>query len=136
MFKDRDPARLVDSHVLQQGIPPDLCPLPALDPAYPRNTGIPLAPNVELLEDSEQGPPGPALEALFATLKRQGLEAVGLMPGAPPQVAQLIEGATEPGMLADLLVVDGDPLEDVTILQDRARLRLIVKDGVIVKNNL
>jgi imidazolonepropionase-like amidohydrolase len=45
-------------------------------------------------------------------------------------------GLLQKGMLADLLVVDGDPLEDVTILQDRARLRLIVKDGVIVKNNL
>jgi len=40
----------------QQGIPPNLCPLPALDPANPRTTGIPLAPNVELLEDNIEMP--------------------------------------------------------------------------------
>jgi imidazolonepropionase-like amidohydrolase len=45
-------------------------------------------------------------------------------------------GLVRAGMLADLLVVDGDPLQDVSILQDRARLRLIVKDGEIIKNSL
>ena len=32
--------------------------------------------------------------------------------------------------LADLLLVDGDPLADIAILQDRAALRMIMKDGV------
>jgi imidazolonepropionase-like amidohydrolase len=45
-------------------------------------------------------------------------------------------GTLREGMLADLLVVSGDPLLDVTVLQDRARLRLIMKDGAIVKNTL
>lgn len=39
-------------------------------------------------------------------------------------------GLIEPGYLADLLLIDGDPLADVRILQDRARLALIMKDGV------
>ena len=45
-------------------------------------------------------------------------------------------GTLREGMLADLLVVDGDPLQDVAILRDRTRLRLIVKDGVLIKNAL
>lgn len=45
-------------------------------------------------------------------------------------------GVLREGMLADMLVVDGDPLQDITILQDRARLRLILKDGEIIKNSL
>ncbi len=45
-------------------------------------------------------------------------------------------GVLRTNMLADLLVVDGDPLEDVSILQDRARLRLIMKDGAMIKNTL
>jgi len=45
-------------------------------------------------------------------------------------------GVLREGMLADLLAVDGDPLQDVSILQDRSRLRLIVKDGALVKNSL
>jgi imidazolonepropionase-like amidohydrolase len=45
-------------------------------------------------------------------------------------------GALHEGMLADLLAVDGDPLRDVGILQDRSRLRLIMVDGEVIKNSL
>jgi imidazolonepropionase-like amidohydrolase len=45
-------------------------------------------------------------------------------------------GRLRPGFLADLLVVDGDPLADVRVLEDRARLRLILKDGAQIKNTL
>ena len=45
-------------------------------------------------------------------------------------------GVLRAGMLADFLVVDGNPLEDVTILEDHSRLRMIVKDGQIYKNSL
>jgi len=38
------------------------------------------------------------------------------------------------GALADLLLVDGDPLADIAVLQDRNALRLIMKDGVLHKN--
>ena len=38
-------------------------------------------------------------------------------------------GRIAPGFLADLLLVDGDPTGDVAILQDKHRLRAIMKDG-------
>lgn len=38
-------------------------------------------------------------------------------------------GQVRQGFLADLLLVDGDPLKDVTILQDRTKLLAIMKDG-------
>jgi imidazolonepropionase-like amidohydrolase len=38
-------------------------------------------------------------------------------------------GQVRTGFLADLLLVEGDPLEDVAILQDAGRLRAIVKGG-------
>ena len=41
-------------------------------------------------------------------------------------------GGVAPGMLADLLVVDGDPSEDITILQDQSKLEQIILDGSIV----
>ena len=40
-----------------------------------------------------------------------------------------ITGSLTPGKSADFLIVDGDPLADLTILQDRARLLAIVKEG-------
>ncbi|RPH77788.1 MAG: amidohydrolase family protein, partial [Candidatus Rokuibacteriota bacterium] len=42
-------------------------------------------------------------------------------------------GVVTPGALADLLLVDGDPLADIAILQDRRALRMIMKDGVLHK---
>ena len=45
-------------------------------------------------------------------------------------------GVLRAGMLADFLVVDGNPLKDVRILENRDALRLIVKDGVAYKDTL
>ncbi len=42
-------------------------------------------------------------------------------------------GLVKPGHLADLLLVDGDPLADVDILQDANRLLAIMKDGAFHK---
>jgi imidazolonepropionase-like amidohydrolase len=46
-------------------------------------------------------------------------------------------GVIEEGAYADLLIVDGNPLEDVRILEDyQNNIRLIMKDGVVYKNTL
>ncbi len=45
-------------------------------------------------------------------------------------------GAVEAGYLADLLVVDGDPSEDLAVLTDRANLAAIVKGGEFVTCSL
>ena len=42
-------------------------------------------------------------------------------------------GVVTAGALADLLLVDGDPLADIAILQDRNALRMIMKDGALHK---
>jgi imidazolonepropionase-like amidohydrolase len=38
-------------------------------------------------------------------------------------------GEVKPGMLADLLLVDGDPLDDITILQNKSKIPVVMKDG-------
>lgn len=46
-------------------------------------------------------------------------------------------GVIEVGAYADFLLIDGNPLEDVSILADyESNIRLIMKDGVIYKNSL
>ena len=43
-------------------------------------------------------------------------------------------GVVAPGAQADLIVVDGDPLQDLSLLQDQgARIPLIMKAGAFVK---
>jgi imidazolonepropionase-like amidohydrolase len=41
-------------------------------------------------------------------------------------------GTVTPGAVADLLVVDGDPLADVRVLNDPARVWLVMQEGTIV----
>jgi imidazolonepropionase-like amidohydrolase len=46
-------------------------------------------------------------------------------------------GVVEVGALADLLLVDGDPIANITLIEDPAKnLVVIMKDGVIHKNAL
>jgi imidazolonepropionase-like amidohydrolase len=46
-------------------------------------------------------------------------------------------GLVEEGALADLLLVDGNPLDDISLIADPARnFKIIMKDGVIYKNTL
>jgi imidazolonepropionase-like amidohydrolase len=42
-------------------------------------------------------------------------------------------GAVKDGFLADLLLVDGDPLANLAILRDPKRILAVMKDGVFAK---
>lgn len=42
-------------------------------------------------------------------------------------------GTLQEGMLADMLLVDGDPLQNISLLQDHDKLVMIMKDGQIHK---
>ena len=53
----------------------------------------------------------------------------GEIMGRPGELGVVAEGA-----LADLLLVDGDPLADIEVLQDRDAIRMIMKDGVLHKS--
>src|SRR5215469_2668167 len=41
-------------------------------------------------------------------------------------------GTLEPGKVADLLVVDGNPLQNLRILADKRKIKLVFKDGQVV----
>lgn len=43
-------------------------------------------------------------------------------------------GTLETGKLADMLVVDGNPLKDVRVLQDKDRVGMVMKNGEVVVN--
>ena len=40
-------------------------------------------------------------------------------------------GTLEEGKLADLVIIDGNPLEDITVLQDHKKIKAVMKDGLI-----
>ena len=39
-------------------------------------------------------------------------------------------GSIEVGKAADMLIIDGDPLSDISILRDRSKIKHVVKDGI------
>jgi len=45
-------------------------------------------------------------------------------------------GTLEVGKYADVLVVEGDPLKDITLFQDRSNIQLVMKGGEIMCNQL
>ncbi len=75
-------------------------------------------------------------------IRREVMPASSLIQSATLKAAELFNMSDEIGTLAegyraDLLIVDGNPLEDITVLQDPERyLKVIMKDGRIYKNTL
>ena len=66
-----------------------------------------------------------------------GIPAMDVLRAATSVAARAIGrgerfGTVKPGMEADLLVVDGDPLADMRVLQDEARLNMVFQDGEMV----
>ncbi len=72
-------------------------------------------------------------------LQAQVMGPLGALMATTKTNAEIIRqednlGTIEAGKLADLIVVDGDPLKDIALLQDRDKLSLIMKGGEIYKN--
>ncbi len=74
------------------------------------------------------------LEHLMTYLGMSAMDALkaGTIYAAVATGMQHEIGTLEEGKYADLLVVDGDPLADIQVLQDKARLKVIMKGGQVV----
>jgi imidazolonepropionase-like amidohydrolase len=83
-------------------------------------------------------PHGTYAKDLWIFVKVLGFSAMDTLVAATRLGGELMGrpgelGVIRAGALADLLVVDGDPLADIAILQDRQALRVIMKDGALHK---
>ncbi len=86
-------------------------------------------------------PHGDYAKELEVYVRHAGVSPLEVIKWATRNGAELIGmgdqlGTIEPGKLADLLVVDGDPTVDITVLQDKSRLLGIMKGGELVKDAL
>jgi len=80
-------------------------------------------------------------EELEFYVKVAGMDALDVIRWATVNGAELMGrghelGRVAAGMLADLLVVDGDPVADISVLRDGSRIAAIMKDGSFVKDGL
>jgi len=72
----------------------------------------------------------------FVVMVKLGLTPLQSIQSATINAADLLGwsdkmGAVEPGKWADIIAVDGDPLQDVTTLE---RVKFVMKGGEVVKN--
>ena len=66
----------------------------------------------------------------FGFTPAEALHAATMLGG---ELMGLPVGQVKAGYLADLLLVDGDPTADVTLLQDKARIAMIMQGGALYK---
>src|SRR4029079_16030766 len=76
------------------------------------------------------------------TIRREVFSPLEILRQATSNNAEMMQlkgqlGCVAPGALADLIVVDGDPLADIgRIAEDWKHLRAIVRGGELVRNDL
>jgi len=81
---------------------------------------------------------GPSIHREFALMKESGLTPAEILRSATWDAARALgtvgdTGAVAPGMRADLVLLDANPLEDIANLQ---RVHRVLKDGVIYDPNV
>jgi imidazolonepropionase-like amidohydrolase len=88
--------------------------------------------------DSGVGPHGENAEEL-ALMVEHGMSPMEALVSATSRAAQLLGladrlGTIERGKLADLILVDGDPLARIDTLRDRSAILLVMKQGRVYKD--
>jgi imidazolonepropionase-like amidohydrolase len=81
---------------------------------------------------------GQATASRFPVLHEAGMPSLDVIRAITTNAAEMLGwqdrvGAVEPGKLADLVAVAGDPIADITELE---RVRFVMKDGQVVRNDL
>ena len=81
--------------------------------------------------------PGPDNAMELQLLTELGMSPMAVIQAATKVNAEIIMrddlGTIEPGKLADLIVVSGDPLKDITLLRDPENVKLVMQGGEIKK---
>jgi imidazolonepropionase-like amidohydrolase len=101
-----------------------------------RRAGVKMALGTDLFRAPKQ------YQAEELLIRAEALPAAEVLRSATLVGAEVVGmagriGRVAPGYLADLLVVEGDPLADLGVLQDQgARIAMILKGGVAAKDRL
>ncbi|MGZ3673017.1 MAG: amidohydrolase family protein [Ktedonobacterales bacterium] len=91
--------------------------------------------------DSGVGPHGGNARELSLMMEHGGMTAMQAIVASTRSAAELLRlddqlGTLAVGKLADVLVVNGDPLADIRVLEDKQNLALVLKGGVAIREQL
>ena len=128
---------------VEQGYPDDVAePSLAIMDIYPETLKRARAKGVRMALGSDCGmrnltPHGEnatELEMIVQLVGVSEMEAIELATRRGAEALQLEDsvGTLEVGKLADIIAVDGDPLQDIGLLKDRSKIALVMKQGEVV----
>lgn len=82
-------------------------------------------------------PPQQVVPLVTHVMKGEGIDNKTILLSATSEAAKALGqknlGTLEKGKIADLIMIDGNPIQDISALQN---IELVVKDGVVVTNHL
>jgi imidazolonepropionase-like amidohydrolase len=83
----------------------------------------------------------PANAGELVCFVRSGMTPMQALQAGTSWAAESIDwedriGTVKKGKLADLIVVNGDPLAEIKVLTESARIALVIKDGAIAANRM
>ena len=95
-------------------------------------SGVKIAFGTDTSYDPEMGNNAVELE-IYVSLGMSPMEAIQSTTSLAAEAIGMSNeiGTVIPGKLADIIAVDGNPLTDIKVLQERKRIVLVVKDGDI-----
>lgn len=101
-------------------------------------SGVKFTAGSDMWFDYPEKTRGEATAIMFGALKDLGIPPADVIRAATVNAAELMGwtdrvGTIQPGKLADVIAVSGNPLVDVTELE---RVQFVMKDGEVVKNTL
>lgn len=97
-----------------------------------------LAAGVKIAFGTDAGPFPHGTQAIeFEWMTRYGMSPLAAIQSATINAADLMGwadqiGAIEPGKLADMIAVDGNPLDDIKQLE---KVKFVMKGGKVVRND-
>jgi len=82
--------------------------------------------------------PGVAYE-IYTYFKHGGMKPMDAIISATKTNAENCAlpdvGTLEKGKKADIILVKGDPVKDISVLQDRKNIRMVIKEGTVLVEN-
>ncbi len=92
--------------------------------------GVKMAMGTDTQLDPEMGSQAIELE-VYVEYGMTPMEAIQTATGNAAEALQISRdvGTIEAGKFADIIAVDGDPLLDIRVLQEKAKIRLVMKEG-------
>ncbi len=114
----------------------------AVQEVHPESFRVALRAGVKIAMGSDEGgvPGSPVGEGAYELelMVRYGMKEMDAIVSTNSAAADALGagdqlGSVKSGMLADLIVVDGDPIQDIKVLANKDRIKKVFSNGIVVK---